>query len=113
MASKSGKMRERITFQENTQTEDTYAGLSYAFGNISATPTMWARVEPISEREKATRAKLDTRWDWKITCRYRADITTAMQIIWRGRTLAIIGPPRNVDERDRFIEIMCLEGGKP
>jgi len=118
MPSKIGKMRHRITFQERTETQDSFNGIEYSFANLSANPTMWGRVEPINTAEKFTRDNLETRYDYKVTTRWRTDISTDMRIQWTDRsgtvrTLSIVTPPRDIqDERGRYMEFMCLEGGK-
>ena len=42
--------------------------------------------------------------------RYRADVTGAMRVVWRGEPHDIVGPPINVEGRREYLELMTVQG---
>lgn len=45
----------------------------------------------------------------KIRIRYRDDITSAMRVIYRGRTMEIVSGPAEVFDRGRWLEMVAQE----
>lgn len=102
------KMRERITFQSQTPTSDNQGGVTLAWTDLI---TVWAKIEPISQRERIFTQELQYRRSHKIIVRSNAStasVTTAMQIVFGARTFqikSIIDP----DERGYYLSIDCEE----
>lgn len=102
-----GELRHRIQFQEAALVDDGYGGQVETWSEFE---TVWARVEPLSTRERMFAQKLEGNVTHKIKIRYLEGITTAMRISFKGRIFKILGPPINLDERGRWLELQCEEG---
>lgn len=102
-------MRERVTIQAVTQTTDGQGGFTESWANIGTTPTVFARVRPLSGRERVVAAQTDTPATHEVSIRYRADVTSKHRLVWEGRTLYPAGPWLNNDERGVLLTAMCRE----
>ena len=101
-----GELRERVTIEEATRVDDGVGGASASW---SALATVWASVTPLSGREGTAGGRVEAHQGYRITIRYRDDVTTAMRAIWAGRTLNIrsLADP---DGRKRWLELNVEEG---
>lgn len=104
----SGEMRERITIQDQTTAIDTDGSELTTWTNIASTPTMWARLEPDNVKSNLIGGRGQTKRNWNVYIRYRADLTNKMRLVCRGRSLLINGQ-LNPDERFRFLLLECEE----
>lgn len=81
-AVKAGRLRHRITIQEQQQTQDPETGAIIVTWVTIA--TVWGSVEPLSVREfiqsQATQSEVTAR----ITIRYRAGLNASMRFVHRG-----------------------------
>lgn len=71
--------------------------------------TTWASVEPLRSDELWKAQQVQANVSHRVKIRYREGITPDMRIVHKGRVLNISQPPRNIEERERRIEIMCKE----
>ncbi len=83
-----GAMRERVQIYEQSQTVD-------AAGSIATTWTLaattWARVEPLGASAIVLAGRDDAQRLYRMTIRYRTDISTNSQIVWRARKFDVEG----------------------
>ncbi len=102
-----GQLRERVELQELTTTRDSIGGIIETW---TTTDTLWAKVEPMSAGEQYRRQQIQAGADWKITTRYRRDIspTPQMRFRWQGHTFEIKGVT-NADMLRRFSTFTCAE----
>ena len=101
-----GDMRERVALQRVTiETRDAVGGLVQTW---AAYATVWARVQPMSQREQFARQQLKASASWAVTIRARTDVATQHRVVWRGRTFEVTGV-ENADERRRFHKLACDE----
>jgi len=101
-----GKMRERVTLQQESNTADGYGGQVLAWSDVA---TVWAKVEPLSGREQIEADKLQGVVNTRITIRYRSDVVPGMRLTWNSKNYNI----RAViceEERDRFLQLTCEVG---
>lgn len=78
--------RERITFQESTETYDPDTNEPIdSWANIGTTPTMWARAIPRTGNEdfRGDQKAAFQRYDFEIL--HRTDLDEEMRISWDGR----------------------------
>jgi SPP1 family predicted phage head-tail adaptor len=104
-----GKLRHRITFQQENRTDDGAGGGDLSWTDIAGVPTVWARVEPVSTGEALRAMQLQSGITHRITLREKTEITTAMRIVFEGRYFNIRGI-RHIEERGRWTEITAEEG---
>ena len=106
----AGALRHRITFMKQGEGRDKYGQPIPA---PQAVATVWAQVRPTGSNERVAAAQMQSGQTHVVTVRYSGELAAATGDWWiehRGRTLAIVGLPRNHDERDRFLQFDCAEG---
>jgi|TARA_R100000734_G_C3275367_1_gene70294 SPP1 family predicted phage head-tail adaptor len=101
-----GKFRHFITLQGQGTTRDSGGGISSGFSTIAS---VYANVVPKSGKEVYKRGKLVGSVTHEITIRYRTDITNASRISFNNK-LFNIRSIINIDERGRYLKLMCEEG---
>jgi SPP1 family predicted phage head-tail adaptor len=103
----AGKLRHRVTVQQNTPTRDTDGAEIDDWSDVA---TVWGAVIPLSGREQfissgdQTVALADTR----IEIRYRSGLDVKMRVTWDGHTYNI-RQIREIDSRRREIHLYCQE----
>jgi SPP1 family predicted phage head-tail adaptor len=108
-----GVLDQRVTFQEETLTDDGQGGrTSGGWSDITTTPQMWAQVMQSagSEGEERELRQANT-YSISVKVRNRSDLLETMAIVWRGRRYNI----RSIlpfNARDEFLMIEA-EGGVP
>jgi SPP1 family predicted phage head-tail adaptor len=70
--------------------------------------TVWAKVEPISGREYMLAQQAQSEVTAKITVRYNAIFTSDLRVVVNGKTYEIESVI-NLDEANRYLELMCKE----
>jgi len=103
---RAGDLRHLITIQKNTPTADGMGGQTSVWATLT---TAWAAIWPISAREQVANQQIEGRITHKIRIRYQENITGANRVILRHRCFKLIGPPINIDERNRTLDLLCLE----
>lgn len=99
------ELRHRITIQSITEVSDGQGGKTE---NWSTVATVWARIEPVSSRERLYSDKLEYQRTHKIAIRYRSDITNDMRILFNGRYFQIKSV-YSPDEREAYTFIDAEE----
>lgn len=107
-----GELRDRIRIeQDNGTTFDEIGGAipGWTALNVGTEDGMiWAKVEPMSQGEQWRRLQMNATANWKITIRYRSDLTTKLRVMFGSRTFEVKGVS-NPDMRKRFCELACEE----
>jgi SPP1 family predicted phage head-tail adaptor len=104
-ASDVGAMRERVTIQAQTQTVDDAGEITTLWSDVSV---CWARMKPVSATQVALAGRDDAVREYDLIVRFRADITTNSQIIWRGRRFDVQGIVDNTEQR-QFLTVRLRE----
>lgn len=108
---RAGTLRERVTIQAATVTQDSYGEPIETWANLATNPTVWANVgsRASGERFISGAEQVQASVSHTVRIRYRADVTVLMRLIWRtNRTLQI----ENVidsDGRKADLILMCSE----
>jgi SPP1 family predicted phage head-tail adaptor len=106
-----GQLRHRVEVQRRNRTADGYGGWTNTWETKGY---FYARVEPVSAREALFAMQLDHRITHRVTMRYceNPDISpmTDDRIVHKGRTFNIMGV-RDIEERIRYFQLDCEEGG--
>lgn len=104
-----GQLDQRITFQRATETPDGGGGVTSVWGNITVTPTVWAKVTPRTGRETMAEGRMNAAQMATFTVRYREDIAETNRILWRGETWNIRRVLRK-SQRGSWLEIDAERG---
>ena len=82
-----GKLRERVTVQQATETRNAIGETVLAWSTYE---TVWASVEGVSSREALDAGKIDVQISHRVRMRYLSGMTQNMRLSWRNRTLEIV-----------------------
>lgn len=85
----AGKLRHRIALQRADLIQDPHSGEMVK--HWRTVDNVWAEVVPLSAREFVAARAAQSEVVARITIRYRADVTPAMRIIYRGDIYVIDG----------------------
>jgi SPP1 family predicted phage head-tail adaptor len=107
-----GEFRDRIRIDQDNSTTVNAIGDAVANWTALATGTedglLWANVQPMSAGEQWRRLQMNASANWKVTIRYRGDVTTKMRVVFGARTFEVRGVT-NPDMKRRFLELACDE----
>lgn len=110
-----GKMRQRIQLQSKTTSSD--GGGSAAVTTWTTFATVYGSIDPQSGQQQMFGDQLQEPITHKITLRYRRDLTFKNRIVYsfvNGDTTDTryfnIRRVINVDNRDKYLECLCVEG---
>lgn len=102
---RAGKLRHRVTIQQETQTEPGDGTVSREWTPLE---TVWASVEPLRGRELIEAQQLSGRISHRIRLRGYDGLTRKHRISFDGRTFGIEAVLSR-DERGIEQELMCIE----
>nr|WP_325212929.1 phage head closure protein [uncultured Oscillibacter sp.] len=104
-----GQRRHRITFQRFNGARDRYGDpLLGGDENWTDAVSVWASIKPLSGREFYAAEQSQSEVTHKIDCRYRAGLTTDMQVRFDSRRFEIVSII-DWEERHESLLIMCKE----
>lgn len=87
-----GRLRQRITLQVSTPTQDANGEPIDAWANLGSVPTVWAniRVKPGGERFVSGGGTVQAEIIHTATIRFRADITPKMRVLIVGTSRVLL-----------------------
>lgn len=100
----AGRYRHLITIQQRS----TAISGGAQSDTWSTFVTSWADVQPITGREPLVGRQEIATATHRVTMRYRGGVTASMRVLYRGRLLNIAAV-LNINERDRELELLCVE----
>ena len=103
-----GKLRNKITIQNNVLSADAYGGFTRANTTFI---TAFAQIKPKSAKQvfnEQSGEKITNPQDFEFTIRYRANISTAMRILFGSRTFDII-QINDENDNNNYITIKTKE----
>lgn len=106
MSTAIGRLRYKVDLESATNTRDSGGGLSQAFNAVAS---IFADIRPQSGDETFRQGKVQEKLTHNIIIRYRTGVTTSQRISYDSRIFQIRSVI-NVDERDRFLMLKCVEG---
>ena len=104
-----GRLRRRLTIEAANPTDDGHGGQSDPWASPVTVATVWARIEPLRGREALEAGRLEARHSHRVTIRYRDDVV-AGQRARIGARIFNIRSVANRGDRDRWLELICVEG---
>ncbi len=102
----SGALRERVIALHEQKTDDELGGQLVTWPPVFTT---WAKVVPITGKESVESAQIQSTLRYRVTIRYRDNVTEAMRLQWGEKILNIISVA-NVDLHRKYLEIICEAG---
>jgi|TARA_R110000796_G_C14477820_1_gene426338 SPP1 family predicted phage head-tail adaptor len=106
MSNSIGKMRYRVKVENATNTRDAGGGLSQAYTVASF---VYANIKPTSANSTYRQGIVLEKVTHEVTMRYMTNISTNSRVSYGSRNFNVRGIV-NVDERDRFLKLLCEEG---
>ena len=100
-----GRLRHKVTIMRVTKTPDGKGGFTRTW---AAGENVWADVVPSSSRERFYAGQVDADATHKVTIRQTPNIDIEDIILLGARNLHVVGL-RNIEERNRMIELRCKE----
>lgn len=102
----SGKLRNKITIERETQTKNAIGGFSSAWATHIQP---FAYIKPVSGYERLQAQKLEADISHKIYIRYVTDILPTDRVLFKGRYMQIRAI-LDLEERNKWLELTCVEG---
>ena len=104
---RSGKYRHLISIQQPALAADGVGEMLPAWSTLYA--SLYAEVEPLSGKEAIAKDQINSNVTHRVRTRYVPGVLPAMRVLYGARTLQI-QHVMNVSERDRELELSCVEG---
>ena len=106
---KSGSLRHWVTLQSPGGSKDSVGERTTVWADVFS---CWANVSPVSTSERHVAGQAHSDISHRVTLRWATELS-ALHASWRvlfGERILTIEGIRNIDERDRVIELVCTEG---
>jgi SPP1 family predicted phage head-tail adaptor len=103
----AGALDQRITLQHRSATLDALGQATESWVDMA---TVWASAQPLRGREFFAAGAMQSEASVRFRIRYRAGVTGAMRVLWRGEPHAIVAPPIDVDGGRHTLELMASAG---
>ena len=100
-----GKLRHKVKLQSSAQAQDGYGQESKVWATDES---IWAQIQPLRGAELLEYQQISTEVTHRIIIRYNSSVTSAKRILF-GTRIFDINVPRNIDERNIFMELLCKE----
>ncbi len=100
-----GQLRVRLTIQTFTETQDDTHRTRKVWADYKI---VWAKIEPVKGLVMLDTKQVGVGVTHKVWIRYLPHITTEKWILFDSRRFRIRAV-RNLDERNRFLELLCEE----
>ncbi len=104
----AGQLDQQLTLQAPTTTEDS---LGQRVGDWSTVAVVWGSAAPLRGRELMAAAAGQSEATVRFRIRWRADVTRAWRVLWRGVAYAIESDPIDVHGQRTALELMCTTAG--
>lgn len=103
----AGNLDQPVTIEAPPATRD---GFGDRTGSWTTFASVWAQAQPLRGRELFAAGTTQSEATVRFRIRYRDDVTSAMRVVWRGKSYAIVGDPIDVDGAQDVLELMCSGG---
>ena len=100
-----GKMRHRVVVQSFIETQDDAGQPIKTYSDLD---TVWAKVTPLTGKERVEAAQVRAEVTHSVMIRYRAGLKPKMRLVYDGQILEIAAVI-NLREEDRWMQIACIE----
>ena len=93
----AGKLDRRATVRRTVQTRGPNGSVINTWQDLA---TFWVFKRTLGAREAVLSGRDTDQIEDVFECRYRTDVSSAMQIVVDGRTYDIVRPPEEIGRRD-------------
>jgi head-tail adaptor len=101
----AGQFRHLVTIEQQTETEDGFGNVvDGAWAPLGTDPTWYVSMTPGLGGERDEAKGMAATQQMTFRGWHRSDVTTRMRLVLGSRTFNI-GAVRNVDGRDRYLEV--------
>lgn len=100
-------LRDQVVLQARAAGVDAHGQESTSWTTLA---TVWAKAEPLRGRDFFAAGQTQSAVTTRFAIRWRADLTGAHRVLWRGVPYDIDGQPIDVDGRRHTLEMMCQTG---
>jgi SPP1 family predicted phage head-tail adaptor len=102
----AGQRNQRVTIQAlpDPPTSDDQGQPTSAWADVA---TVWAQALPPRGREYAAAGGVQSEAPVIFRIHYRAGLTSAMRVVWRGKPYAIVADPIDLNGGRHTIELVC------
>jgi len=94
--------------QAATVVSDGQGGTTNTWATV--VPSVRCRVVPVSSREQVHLDRLESTLASRMVMRYRSGVTAGMVVLFKGLRHNIRGEPRNLENRNRWLELDLEQG---
>lgn len=104
-----GKLRHRVTIEQNTPTADSFGELAESWSALAS--NVPAQVESMTGRELIQGEQQEAVYTHKVTIRFRAGVTSQMRVVHNSKNFnieSVLDP----DGMTRRLFLMCRELAK-
>ena len=102
-----GQLRQRVTIERPITLTDEEGNLIEQKRKVYT--IVWAKVLPFAAKISDGYAEKVSEVDYRVAIRYRADIQATDILVWRGRCMALLSPPYDMDGRKKWLVMECRE----
>jgi SPP1 family predicted phage head-tail adaptor len=99
-------LNKRISILQKSEIQNNYGEVE---NNQVEIAKVWANVKTLRGRELFQANQVHNEVTVKVIIRYRSGILPKMQIKYGERVFEIIASPININEQNRFLELVCKE----
>lgn len=106
----AGDLRHQVTLQRPGGTQDALGQRVTTWTDVLTVP---AKVEPLAGRDAFLARQNQASTTHRVTMWWApplAEMNASWRVLFGTRLLILSEPPKNIDERDRVLELMCTEG---
>lgn len=100
-------LRHSAQIQAPVDTPDGMGGVTRDWVTLA---TVRCNIRPVSSRERVFLESIDNSLNSRMVMRYRADVTGEMVVLFNGLRHNIRGVPRNLENRNRWLELDLEQG---
>lgn len=110
MGQNAGELRHRVTIQHYVAGGRDEDGFEIE-GSWQEYKQLWAKVTPLSAKDLISAQADQSEVVARMKIRYREDINTTMQVIWKGRIFSIQSQALDDNETGNIYSTFLLEQG--
>ena len=102
---RAGALRHKVTLKSPSGSQDAYGETSLSFSDVA---DVRASISPLSGRELMNAQQVNSDVTHRVTIRFYSGVQPSWRVVFGTRTFEVQSV-RNLDERDRTMELMCVE----